>query len=326
MALPILRAEACLPALYPASSCSACADACPRHALVSLDDELALDPDACSGCGGCAAACPAAAITLSGTEAPAFVDRPRSAGWLACPQSPLADADALCVQALGLTALARLWQTGLRRLTCVTADCAACPDGQGADPEMRVTDLNRLLTSRGLPNLDLRRAGSAPVGAARIGPAETAGRSDRRRLFGLPASPVATQTRPLVWIQDQGNSADALHAFSPRIDPLTCTGCDACLRACPESALSLIKDAAGELLYEAKPSSCSGCRLCSDMCPADAIHIDQVAPAPALVALRQYRCRGCGVQVHEPRAQPTSDLCPVCRKTAHHKKLFQVIG
>jgi Pyruvate/2-oxoacid:ferredoxin oxidoreductase delta subunit len=320
-----IRAEACLPALYPASECSACADACPRQALVSDEDELAFDPDACSGCGACAAACPVLAITLEGQEAPAFIDRPAAAGWLLCPRHPAADSDALCVQALGLEALGRLWLAGLRRLTCVTADCATCADGAGADPAERIAELNRLLDSRALPELELRRAGQVSRNGPRIGPEETVRKAGRRRLFGLSATPNNGTIRPLSLIQDMPGDT-ALFAFAPLIDSQACTGCDACIRACPDTALSLIKDEAGEAAYTIAPSLCSGCGLCSDMCPAGAIQIGQIAAAPPPVALRLYRCRGCGVDVHEPAAQPAQDLCPVCRKTAHHKKLFQVIG
>lgn len=326
MSLPAIRADACLPALYPVSGCLACAEACPRGALLCEDGDLTLDPDACSACGACAAACPAGAIALDGKEAPAPLDRPGAAGWLVCPRHPGADGDALCLQALGLAALARLWLGGLRRLSCVTADCAACPDGKGLDLQARVETLNGLLESRGLPGLALDRASRAPAGATRIGPAETAQKAGRRRLFGLSTRPAGTGTAPLAQLQARDAGPAARHAFVPRIDPMGCTGCDACIRSCPAAALSLIKDETGDLCYGLDPASCTGCGLCSDMCAQGAIRIDRLASAPPPVALRSYRCSSCGVEVHEPAGRSDSALCPICRNTRHHAKLFQVIA
>jgi ferredoxin len=113
---------------------------------------------------------------------------------------------------------------------------------------------------------------------------------------------------------------------APRIEPARCTGCDACIRLCPQEALVL--DAASpEPSYRLVPDDCTGCGLCVDVCADQAITLVPFASAePSQLALAQGTCRDCGVIFHRPAAGDGGDhaRCPICERTRHRRNLFQV--
>ncbi len=328
VAIPQIDAELCVLSRFDVSTCSACVEACPSKALTTGEDGLELDAAACSGCGGCGAACPSGAVTLDGAECPEPLSRPGAEGWLACSRHAQGKGgDALCLQALGLAALARLWLQGLRRITCLTGDCAACPDGAGLSVHRHVAALNALLASRKLPGLLLERAGEPPRRTTRIGPG-AATDAGRRRLFGLSALPMgAASAPPLARLQSLSWGPDTLYVNVPLIDPGRCTGCDACISLCPTASLSRVKSGDGEMQYVVDPATCNDCGLCCDLCGENAIRLGHLSAAPQPVALACFRCRGCGVNVHVPALGPYAarGICPVCDRTGHHKRLFQVL-
>lgn len=331
-ALPDIDGAACSLGRLASSGCAACVQACPRGALQDDADSLSFDTEACSGCGACAAACPQGAIRLAGSAVPCLDQPATGAAFttvaLVCPLRHPAAAS-VCLQALGLEALARLWLAGVRRLLALTGDCASCPDGAGLALAGRLAMLNALLDDRGLPSLRIDRADRIPNGLSRLqtGPVVP---GSRRAFLGLAASAEPSPREPaLARLQSlSGRTAPARTAFSPRIDPTRCSGCDACVRLCPEDALSLIKDETGEMAYSVASSRCTGCKICADVCSSDAMTIASMEPPADPVLLTAFRCRGCGVDVHVPAAAPRSDggLCPICARTGHHRRLFQVLA
>ncbi|MCC6517401.1 MAG: 4Fe-4S binding protein [Tabrizicola sp.] len=310
--------------LLAQARCSACADACPQDALQMTAEGLVLDPAACTGCGACVAACPQRAVALDGQGG--IRPEPSAGGpeaALVCPRR--GPGQGPCLQELGLEALARLWLQGVRRIAVLTADCAACPDGAGLPVAARVAALNALLEDRGLQPLRIGPVASVPRRMPRL-TAEPVPRRGRRLFLGLGAV-TDTGIPALARLQSLPGPPGARHACAPRIDPARCTGCDACLRICPAGALSLIKDDDGGLSYGADPSGCTGCGMCEDVCGAGAMTIERLAPAVPGPALVSFRCRGCGVEVHVPSGGPREGggLCPVCARTGHHRRLFQVL-
>lgn len=328
----VALASSCLPDIDPktcslgrvaASSCAACATVCPRAALEASDEGLTLVPEACSACGACVADCPQGAIRLGGLEALAVQGRRREVAGLICLRRAKTG---VCLQALGLRALAALWLAGTRRIVSLTADCATCPDGAGLDFAGRLGLLNQLLADRDLPVMVWQQADAVPHGLPLIGAQDAAVNPLRRALLGGLA-PAPARDKPLARLQSLMARVPPRRAFVPQIDPARCTGCDACIRICPEAALSLIKDESGEMVYQTVSLHCSGCELCADVCHGKALTVRQCHFEAPDVALTSLRCRGCGVDVHVPTAGPwaTSGLCPICARSGHHKRLHQVL-
>ena len=57
--------------------------------------------------------------------------------------------------------------------------------------------------------------------------------------------------------------------FLPQIDPTKCIGCDLCVRACPNEALSLVDSVAAVT----RPEACTYTGTCQEICPMEAINL-----------------------------------------------------
>lgn len=316
---PVFDADMCSLGRLAVSDCMACAAACPVAALEAEGDSLTLNAAACTVCGACAAACPQRAVSIAHIAPLTPGLRPdQGRAVLVCPELP---GGSVCLQALGLEALAQLWRAGVRDLALAHAECEACPNGVGLGFAGRLADFNALLHDRGLPRL--HAAPATPRDIARLPRlADPKDRpSSRRALFGgvVPAR----QGPSLAWVQGLRGGR---YAQSPAIDAALCTGCDACLKVCPEAALMLIKADSGELSYHFNPAACTGCGLCVDVCEPDAISLHALSPGQPDLALDAFRCAACGVPVHVPQGAGQGGLCPVCSKTRPASRLFVVIS
>ncbi|WP_083392785.1 4Fe-4S binding protein [Rhodobacter xanthinilyticus] len=325
-ALPRLAAGSCTAARLSASSCAACIEACPHGALEPIRGGLQIEPERCSGCGLCAAACPESALSLPGSSAVAA--RRGGVALALCPRHPQGDASRPCAHALSLNDLATLLAEGVHRIALASGDCATCPDKppEGHDLSARTAQISALAEGRGLAGLGLAPASHAEITTLlREAPENPA----RRNIFKRVATPE-TQVDALARLQAEPCRDSEVFAATPRIDANRCTGCEACLRICPHGVLIRIKDDEGNPCYRTEPAACTGCGLCADVCDEDALQLAAMAPAPPDVPLQAYACRGCGVSVHEPAAHRPANaeggLCPVCRRTGHHRKLFQVLS
>ncbi len=319
---PTAGVGACVRDAALAAGCTRCVSACPVTTLAfGVEGDLEIDASACTGCGACAAICPTGALTLTGAV-PIPRAEPARDGTvlLVCPRR----AGALCIHALGLEALADIWLRGGRRLALSIGECAHCPNGAADVFDSALATLNDLLADRGLAPLvadtatvrELRRLD--PLGA-------NAPDLRRRALFraALPEPDGPALTR----LQRAGRPHPGIRfAHGAGIDGDRCTGCNACVQICPSGAMIDVNATTGESEYGCNSSCCLGCGLCADVCDTDAITILSMKPRQAPLPLARFRCRGCGVESRIPTHRKSSDeLCPVCARTGHFRRLYQVL-
>lgn len=328
---PVVRAERCVHTHAEVAACRRCVDVCPRGAWRLDDAELAIDAAACDGCGLCVAHCPQGALTQP-TRDPS-----RLAGvhqlTLACERvsAMRGDTPVACVNAVSQQQVAALYAAGLRHIAVRTAECQSClrHDEQGL--VHRLLTFNDLVAQRRLPCIGLsfeppaapRAASAADASSSSHGAAR---RGFMRRLFGVVDERArdgeATWAPPGTYLDPPGPGDRVFCA--PQIDVRACDGCDACVRICPQGALTLAADGA-ELRIRA--DRCSGCRLCADVCDRHAVTVVEGGRLDqSRVELHQGSCRSCGARYHRPQSQgPTGELCQVCARVDHRRNLFQVL-
>lgn len=323
--------------LFEQAGCSACVAACPTAAW-SIDDEgLNLDSALCDNCGLCAAACPQEALSIRLNMLPLEMDGKRRV-FAACDRAPVSPGDGVipCLHSVSVRVLARLSAEGIGGIETTSGDCGSCDRDVGERLAQRLTELNRLLRSRGLAEVAHREHTPAAWQNLRARAGQTSSHSMERRRFlrsglrqltrlaqDLGKSDAQAGPRPVSALLGEGGKGVA--EWRPLFDEKACDGCSACIRLCPTHALEFDVE---QHCYQVFPDLCTGCRVCSDVCEADAITPVSWADAtPYSVRLEQQRCRACGVAFRLPVARDDQEhLCPVCRKTNHYRNLFQVLG
>lgn len=329
--LPQAEPECCVHTHAEIASCQRCVTACPKAAWALDDDALGIDTGRCDGCGLCVAHCPEGALSLAGMAPERFIGQAHLT--LVCPRA-VARADAWqlpCVNAVGFRTLGDLYDGGLRRLTLQIGECRDCPRSDSDRLVQRVTALNRVLLSRGLPIIELadgfgerrRVETGGRVVAHRQPPLTRRGFLQRMVGSAMAGDPGASDSSARATDMPAPRPGD-LALFVPQIDSRRCNGCDACTRICPHDALRL---APGRDAYLITADACTGCGLCVDVCDRDAVCVRECSPVgPSRVALERFTCRACGVAFHRPCSGAGRDsLCHVCERANHHRKLFQVL-
>ena len=330
--LPQFDSDRCVHGLLVDASCSACATVCPHQAILLDDDQLGLDENACDGCGICENACPVSAIEIArGDIALSDLSTNRTA-YPVCRHSGDTAGHAMsCVQAMGIRDLCALYERGVRHIEA-RAPCADCK----AEPclETAVSDFNKLTESRGLDGLTLAflprdhwiRATSAVFEPTRLE------NPSRRALFSkfTPDKALADERIfDLAPAYDTGlpetRSENPIHMFVPGIDPSRCNGCDACWRACPTPALTLINDETQTTRYVVDAGHCVGCRLCLDACDREAVSLLEFETQKSHgVELESGTCARCGVNYYRPpEYSGTNNVCWICDKRGHENGLYQ---
>ena len=292
---------------------------------------LGLDGEACTGCGLCQPACPQGAIALF---APLPVDA--DLALVACDRSgPLSSAKVACIHGVDLATLATLHATGVRRLDVRTGDCASCTYGSAPAFETRLETFNAMMASRGLSpfiRIGDREKASHVWSDGRDEEPENPGR--RRLLMRVsgagdpPPQPARLAALSALLMRPGAPVPDAAcHRAVPHIDPARCTGCDMCMRACPDNALGLGASGGGYSCYRIEPGACTGCGICVSLCEAEAISLSMGGTGSVQeLVLASATCQSCGATYHRPGMLPDNGgRCPTCAHTRHHAKLFQVM-
>lgn len=329
---PRIDHEACLHGLSVMAGCADCIAACPHEALSFSSGAIQIDAAACNDCGACVGVCPVRAITAGQPPVTPLADTGTLT--LVCQRHKAARGlpARACIQSAGREQVARWMLDNIRHIACATGDCETCPDAPAVSLAETVNELAPLAEAAGRIPPRITQASLSEVEAWRRH-AQDAPAQSRRALLRAVVAPLREgvaddRAGPALRRLQSEVPADAPRAFVPVIDAATCTGCDACIRLCPEAALTLINDDDGEMRYVVSADACTGCLLCEDVCTDAAIEVDAMKPAPPAVALNEFRCRACGRETHVPAAGDygKTGLCPVCERTGHHKKLFQVLA
>jgi len=352
--MPEVIAARCVHSMITQARCQACVDACPQGAWVIDDERLGIDPNRCDGCELCVPACPQAAITArfgpvvrrtsQGTLAFAACDQAGVRG-LIPPLIP-------CLHALGIRELLQLAREGIDRLVTARGACDLCPRGQTNRLGAQVLAVNQLLTARRLPGLIHEElATPAWEGAWREASDPANNHRLSRRHFFLAAvqEPVQRLRERLEGSKAQGLPPGRLLPpaapgeplpLAPQLEVMLCTGCDACVRLCPQRALRIEPADGLPQAYVIDAAACSGCSICIDVCPTAAMSLLRwQAPPQDRLPLVTRRCRACGVVFHlpqwpekppnpGPRAEgqrQREPLCPICFRANHSQRLFQIL-
>ena len=332
--LPTVDGDTCVHGRLATASCHACVDACPRSALVLDDAALSIDGDACDGCGLCRPACPQSSIDLVRLADAPIIDVGSGTVLLACERAGAGSGRGVvpCVDAFGERDLRRFAGAGVAKVLVARGDCGVCPRRCSATLDEAVRRFNALRPRYGgAASLQLDRVDGANWAGRAVHATEARNDFDQRRrsLFGLRARSVSRA----VSAEDASavEPRDVRFRYVPEIDAQSCSGCDACVRVCPHSAIGMARHG-DEFGYLVSPDRCTGCRLCIDVCEAEAVNIAEIAPlAHPFVALVEAKCRQCGVAFHVPRpasvggeAVAPPEACGICRLTQRTRLLFQV--
>ncbi len=342
--IPTVDAERCVHGRIEQGSCRACVTACPTDAWIIDDEQLGIVPERCDGCALCGAACPEAAIDIEmNLSLRAWNGRKMLLlGCNRCETTLPDEATIPCLHALGLTALLALYGQGCRHIFALKGECHACSRQGELDIATTLHNINRMLQSRILPPLQFRHV-NIPVWK-RVwftSHVEQESRTMDRRHFLRAALAEAVEhglekqggdlprRQSLATVMEaipENNPKTDIYPYVPKIDPASCSGCNACIRGCPQDALQLVDDDEG-VRYTITPAHCTGCGICGDVCPENAIEIASwTTCTQRSVALVASSCRRCGVPINKPDTEGQDhELCIICATHNHHRNLYQVL-
>lgn len=342
--IPEVIVERCVHSRCEVASCTRCVQACPHEAWLLDDTSLKIDTARCDGCGLCVAACTEAA--LGQTLLPAlWLLEGRKTLLFACEFSEEGingDGVVPCLHAVTSSLLLEHYRAGYQQVLSSRGKCETCPRYGGRDLfRERLTQLNKLLASRGVATMRHAEGKSPPAPLLQRGEQESV--LTRRRFFQqavtfmvekgmerVEASSPKTAV-PLPWaIQLPAVTVgqQALFPFVPKLDVASCNGCDTCVQLCPHQALQLEKHEDGRALaYRIQAERCTGCGICADVCERDAVKVRQMEDCVGSgeILLVQATCKACGSRFHYPvDGNALRQYCRICSHTNHYRQLFQV--
>lgn len=284
------------------NGCTRCIDVCPANAIISMREEVAVDPYRCQGAGACATACPTGAMTYAYPAVPDHLARLREllkayrAAEGATPVILYHDAEAGRERLAGLSPrlpehvipveIAELGSVGMDAWLAALAYGATrvallptpqVPGSVLAEVTAQIAYTRPILEGMGHPgdavallegeDEAVAAALGEAAGMAPIPPAAFAVADEKRTTLRLGIEHLYTHApapRP----------ETPLPAGAPfgeiRVNRETCTLCMSCVGVCPAAAL-----ADGEDLPQLRfiEDNCVQCGLCATACPEDAIEL-----------------------------------------------------
>lgn len=291
--------EICAHGASGLTGCTRCLDACPASAIISMGEEIAVDPYLCQGGGACATACPTGAITYvyprlgdSLSKLGTLLKTYRAGGGMQ-PIVLFHDAEAGKTYVEGMAArlpenvipveIAEIGAVGMDIWLSVLAygagevallTTATTPQSVRAVMEAQITYTRAILAGMGYPEDCLRTysadgslmeaLGRRPAAFA-IAPANFAGMDDKRTTLRLAVEHLygkAPHPRAEVALPEGAPFGEI------RVDRNGCTLCMACVSVCPAGALADGGDVPQLNFIEA---NCVQCGLCASACPEDVI-------------------------------------------------------
>jgi len=287
-------ANICAHARSGQHGCRRCIDACPAEAIISIGEQVEVNPNLCQGGGICASVCPSGAMRYAypgpgdtaqrlrlmlktyaeaGGSDPVilFVSDDDVTGLAPTPPNVLL----VVVEELASVGH-ELWLAALSwGASCVLlADSGSVPPKAREALNQQISYSHDLLKGLGYSTDALRivDSGQAPADcppAAGLPIAATFAALDQKReLAGMALDHLwqHSQQRPERFSILPGAPYGGI-----RIDADKCTLCMSCTSVCPAKALSAGEDIPRVLLHEA---NCVQCGICSNSCPEQAITLE----------------------------------------------------
>lgn len=274
--------------------CRRCIDACPAEAIVSIGEQVEVNPNLCQGGGICASVCPTGAMRYAYPSPQDTEERVRlmlkayaDAGGSHAIVTFVADADAanlppaapnqllVVVEELAsvgheiwLAALA--W--GARRVLLI--DDGAMPDKSRAALQAQLAFTHQLLGGMGYPPSALQLVDGTGIARAEdqpgieIQPARFAALDDKRQAASVALDHLwqqAPERSPVVALGDGAPYGRIV------VDADRCTLCMSCTSVCPALAISAGNETPRLEFHETR---CVQCGICASSCPEQAIRVE----------------------------------------------------
>jgi ferredoxin len=276
------------------SGCRRCIESCPAEAIISIGEQVEVNPNLCQGGGICASVCPTGAMRYAYPDPGDTAERLRlmlrtysDAGGTdpvvmfvaeddvtGLPPTP---SNLLLIMVEELASVGHeVWFAALAwGASCVLfADSGSMPGKARTALDRQISFSHDLLRGLGydpdaLQTVDIRQRPTECAPISGLPTATTFAASDRKReLAGLALDHL--------W----RHSTERLESFpvlpgAPygriTVDPEKCTLCMSCTSVCPAKALSAGDDIPRLMFYE---SNCVQCSICANSCPEQAITLE----------------------------------------------------
>lgn len=292
------EASKCAHSRNSRTACTLCLDACPAQAIISVGDNIEVNPNLCQGGGICATVCPSGAIRYTYPRAKDTLERIRlllnsyreqggeqpvlaffSESEFAESDGPLPELQASNVLPIVLEELAsaglEIWLSalayGAQRLLLV--DGGSMPSSVGESLALQIETTKDILKAMGYAAGAIELVRPAEIAQAASGAMSLAKNAN----FTTQNNKRETAYMAIDHLHAQAERAKPMALLSvgapfgnAQVDEVACTLCMACVSACPGKALQHGQDSPMLKFVEA---NCVQCGMCTRTCPEDAITI-----------------------------------------------------